>query len=160
MAFFPSLKQNFIVYRSSEVSWLPDCICKIHQQLQSGFERMYSNSCFSCLFEPGMIKRGQSSQKMHSNNILNFQVSATILNACTKKSGNLLNALRTWIWACMCFCVSVYDKCICLNRVNAEVMVIGDCYFLASVIKELRVVMLLIFLSIHCRWKDEKRNLI
>ena len=28
---------------------------------------------------------------MYSNNILNFQDSMTILNACTKKSGNLLN---------------------------------------------------------------------
>ena len=32
---------------------------------------------------------------MYSNNILNFQESMTILNACTKKSGNLLNAPRT-----------------------------------------------------------------
>ena len=29
---------------------------------------------------------------MYSNNIVNFQESMTILNACTKKSGNLLNA--------------------------------------------------------------------
>ena len=50
---------------------------------------MYSNYCCSCLFEPG-----QSSHKMYSNNILNFQVSTTILNACTKKSGNLLKAPR------------------------------------------------------------------
>ena len=35
---------------------------------------------------------GQSSHNMYSNNILNFQESTTILNACTKKSGNLLNA--------------------------------------------------------------------
>ena len=33
---------------------------------------------------------------MYSNNILNFQESATILNACTKKSGNLLNAPGTF----------------------------------------------------------------
>ena len=31
---------------------------------------------------------------MYSNNILNFQESTTILNACTKKSGNLLKAPR------------------------------------------------------------------
>ena len=31
---------------------------------------------------------------MNRNNIVNFQVSTTILNACTKKSGNLLNAPR------------------------------------------------------------------
>ena len=34
---------------------------------------------------------GQSSHKMYSNNIVNFQESTTSLNACTKKSGNLLN---------------------------------------------------------------------
>ena len=32
-AFFPSLKQNFIAYRSSKVS---DCIFEIHQLWQSG----------------------------------------------------------------------------------------------------------------------------
>ena len=56
--------------------------------------RVYSNCCCSCWFEPEIIKIGQSSHKMHSNNILNFQVSTTILNACTKRSGNLLNAPR------------------------------------------------------------------
>ena len=47
--------------------------------------RVYSNSCCSCSFEPEIIKIGQSSPKMYSNNILNFQESTTILNACTKK---------------------------------------------------------------------------
>ena len=37
MAFFPSLKQNFITYRSSKVSSRPDCIFEIHQLWQSGF---------------------------------------------------------------------------------------------------------------------------
>ena len=54
--------------------------------------RVYSNSCCSCSFEPENIKIGQSSHKMYSNKILNFQESTTIVNACTKKSGNLLNA--------------------------------------------------------------------
>ena len=31
---------------------------------------------------------------MYSNNIVNFQESTTILNACTKRSGNLLNERR------------------------------------------------------------------
>ena len=31
---------------------------------------------------------------MYSNNIVNFQESTTILNDCTKKSGNLLNEPR------------------------------------------------------------------
>ena len=45
VAFLPSLKQNFIAYRSSKVS---DCIFEIHQLWQSGFSRVYSNSCCSC----------------------------------------------------------------------------------------------------------------
>ena len=35
-SFFPSLKQNFIAYRSSKVSSRPDCIFEIHQLWQSG----------------------------------------------------------------------------------------------------------------------------
>ena len=93
---FTSLKQNFIAYRSSKVSSCPDCIFEIHQLWQSGFSRVYSNSCCSYSFEPVMIKIGLSSHKMYSNNILYFQVSTTILNACTKKSGNLFILLRTY----------------------------------------------------------------
>ena len=87
-------KQNFIAYRSSLRS---DWIFEIHQLWQSGFSREYSNSCCSCSFEPEIIKIGQSPHKMYSNNIVNFQESTTILNACTKKSGNLLKAPRTII---------------------------------------------------------------
>ena len=79
--FFPSLKQNFIAYHSSKVSSHPDCIFEINQLWQSGFSRVYSNCCCSCLFEPEITKIGQSSHKMYSNNILNFQESTTILNA-------------------------------------------------------------------------------
>ena len=86
VAFFSSLKQNFIAYRSSKVSSCPDCIFEIHQLWQSGFSRVYSNCCCSCSFEPEIIKTGQSSHKMYSNNILNSQMSTPILNACTKKS--------------------------------------------------------------------------
>ena len=49
-AFFPSLRQNFIAYRSSKVSSRPDCIFEIHQLWQSGFSRVYSNCCCSCSF--------------------------------------------------------------------------------------------------------------
>ena len=93
VAFFPSLKHNFIAYRSSS---RPHWIFEIHQLWQLGFSRVYSNSCCSCLFEAEIIKTGQSSPKMYSNNILNYQESKTILNACTKKkkSGNLLKAPR------------------------------------------------------------------
>ena len=33
VAFFPSLKHNFIAYHSSKVSSHPDCIFEIHQAL-------------------------------------------------------------------------------------------------------------------------------
>ena len=81
VAFFPSLKHNFIAYRSSS---RPEGIFEIHQLWQSGFIRVYSNCCFSCSFEAEIIKIGQSSHKMYSNNIVNFQEFTTILNACTK----------------------------------------------------------------------------
>ena len=81
--FFSSLKQIFIAYRSSKVS---DCIFEIHQLWQSGFSRVYSNSCCSYSFKLEIIKIGLSSHKMYSNNIVNFQESTTILNTYTKKS--------------------------------------------------------------------------
>ena len=83
---FPTLKQHFIAYRSSKVSWRPDCIFEIHQLWQSDFSRVYSNCCCSCSFEPEIIKSCLFFHKMYSNNILNFQESTTILNACTKKT--------------------------------------------------------------------------
>ena len=95
VAFFPSLKQNFIAYRSSKVYSRPDCIFENHQLWQSGYSRVYSNSCCSCWFEPEIITIGQSSHKMYSNNILNFEESTKILNACTKKSVILLKAPRS-----------------------------------------------------------------
>ena len=96
VTFFPSLKQNFIAYRSYKVSSRRDCIFEIYQLWQSGFSRVYSNSCCSCSFEAEIIKIGLSSYKIYSNNIVNFQESTTILNACTKKSGNLLEAPRIY----------------------------------------------------------------
>ena len=97
LAFFPSLKHNFIAYRSSKVSSRPDCIFENHQLWQSGFSRVYSNCCCSCWLEAEIIKIGQSSHKMYSNNIVNYQESTTILNGCTKKSGNLLKAPRKYV---------------------------------------------------------------
>ena len=85
VAFFPSLKHNFIAYRSSKVSSRPDCIFEIHQLWQSGFSRVYSNCYCSCSFESEIINIGQSSHKIYSNSILNFQESTTNLNAHTKK---------------------------------------------------------------------------
>ena len=90
VAFFPSLKQNFIAYRSSKVSSYPDCIFEIHQLWQSGFSRVYSNCCRSRSFELEIIKIGQSSHKMYSNNIRNFQQFTTILNTPMKKVWKLI----------------------------------------------------------------------
>ena len=90
LPFFPSLKQNFIAYRSSKVSSHPDSIFEIHQLWQSGFSRVYSNCCCRCSFEAEILKIGQLSHKMYSNNILNFQVSSTILNACPEKVCKLI----------------------------------------------------------------------
>ena len=84
VAFFPSLKQNVIAYRASKVSSRQDCTFEIHQLWQSGFSRVYSNSCYGCSYEPEIIKIGLSSHKLYGNNILNFQESTTILNAHTK----------------------------------------------------------------------------
>ena len=83
--FFPSLKQDFIAYRSSKGS---DDIFAINQLWQSGFSRVYLNCYCSCSFEPEIREIGQASDKMFSNNIRNFQGSTTILNAPTKKSAS------------------------------------------------------------------------
>ena len=82
VVFFPSLKQNFIAFRSSNVS---DFIFEIHRLWLLDFSRVYSNSCCSCWFEPEIIKLVQSSHMIYSNHIVNSQESTTILNACTKK---------------------------------------------------------------------------
>ena len=79
---FPSLKQQFIAYHVH--------IAFLNFTSSDKLSRVYSNSCCSCSLEPEIIKIGQSSHRMYSNTIQNFQESTTILNACTKKSGNLL----------------------------------------------------------------------
>ena len=57
---------------------------------------VYFNCYCSCLFEPEIIKIGQSSHQIYSNNIVNFHESTTILNACTKKR------LSMCVWVCVC----------------------------------------------------------
>ena len=64
---------------------------------------MYSNCVCSCSFESEIMKISQSFYKIYSNNIVNYQESTTMLNARTKMSGNLLNALRIYV----CLSVSV-----------------------------------------------------
>ena len=51
---------------------------------------------------------GQSSHKIYSKNILNFQESKTILNACTKKSGTLLKVPRIYIYIYIYICIYIY----------------------------------------------------
>ena len=70
--------------------------------------RVYPNCCCSCSFEPKIIKIGQSSHKVYSNNIMNVQESTTILNACTKNSGNLLKAPRSYIHDSWCLTICVF----------------------------------------------------
>ena len=53
---FPSIKPNFIAYCSS---LRPDRIFEIDQLWQSGFSRVYSNSCCSCSFESEIKSRRQ-----------------------------------------------------------------------------------------------------
>ena len=117
VAFFPNLKQNFTAYRSSKVSSCPDCIFEIHQRWQSGFSRVYSISCCSCLFEAEIIKIGQSSHKMYSNKILNFQESTTILNAHMKKVWKLIEG-TSYIWYIFC----IYKKSNVILWINNNFM--------------------------------------
>ena len=81
--------------------------------------RVYSNCCCRCSFEPEMIKIGQLSQGMYSNNILNFQESTKISNACTKMSGNLLKAPLIYI-------SRVYFNCSCRCSFEPEIIKMGQ----------------------------------
>ena len=95
----------------------PDCIFEIHQLWQSGFSRMYSNCCCSCSFEPEIIKIGQSSHNVYSNNIVNLQESTTVLNACTKNVWKLIEYIYEYIYiyiyicVCVCVCVCMWVFC-------------------------------------------------
>ena len=51
---------------------------------------VYSNCCCSCSVELEIIKIGQSSHKIYSHNIVNFQESTAILNARTTKVWKLI----------------------------------------------------------------------
>ena len=118
---FSKFKTEIIAYRSSKVSSRPVCIFEIHQLWQLGFSRVYSNSCCSCSFEAEIIKIGQSSHKIYSNNILNFQASTTILNAGTKKSGTYWRHHIKYIGYANKFVGNVIfkrPKIICLPTIN------------------------------------------
>ena len=76
----PDVQIGFLKFTSCDFSWV------------------YSSCCCSCSFEAEILKIGQSSHKMYSNKILNFQESTTISNAHTKKkSGNLSCGPRIYI---------------------------------------------------------------
>ena len=92
---FSKFKTEF--YFISKVYSRPDCNFEIHQLWQFGFSRVYSNSCWNSLFEPEIIKIGQSSHMMFCHNMLNFQESTTISNACTQKGCKLIEC-STYIY--------------------------------------------------------------
>ena len=79
---------------------------------------MYFNSCCSCSFEPEIIKIGLSSHKMYRNNIVNFQESTTIVNAWTKKSGNLLKAP----------CIYIYTDIYIYNNIHKYIFIESTLY--------------------------------
>ena len=121
--FFSKFKTEFIAYCSSKVS---DWIFEIHQLRQTGFIRVSSNCCSSSWIEPEIIKIRRSSHKMYSNNILNFQVSTTILNARTKKVWKLIVCPCIYIYVyiyisvCVCLCVCVcVCVCVCEYRIKS-----------------------------------------
>ena len=117
---FSKFKTEFYCISFFKVSSRPNCIFEIHHLWQSGFSRVYSNSCCSCSFESEIIKIGQSSHKKYSNNILNFQESMTILNACTKKVWKIiegttysiapskLGSIHICIYVCVCAYIYIY----------------------------------------------------
>ena len=98
--FFPSFKQNFIAYRSSS---RPDCIF-----------RVYSNFYCSCSFEPEIIRIGQSSHKIYSNNILNWSVSI----------GYCLNATYVYVIAACAF-----DSADYIFWISTEISFYYECCF-------------------------------
>ena len=112
---FPSFKQNFIAYRSSKVSSRPDCIFELPQLWQSGFSRVYSNSCCSCSFEHEVIKIGLSSHKMYIYNILNFQESTTKFKCPYKKVWKLIEG-TTYIYSLLYLYFAINEQCCDFKR--------------------------------------------
>ena len=88
----------------------PNCIFEIHQLWQSAFSRMYSDSCCICLFEPEIIKIGQSSHKMYSKNILNISRVYDNFKCLYKKSLETYRMPRIYIFACVRVCVCVWTQ--------------------------------------------------
>ena len=87
---FHTFLWHFSKFKTQFSSKVSDCIFEIHQLWQSDFSRVYYNCCCSYSLEPEIIKIGQSSHKMYSNNILNFEECTIILNAHAKKVWKLI----------------------------------------------------------------------
>ena len=98
VAFSPSLKHKCIAHRSSKVSSHPDFIFEIHQQWQSGFSRVYSNSCCSSSFEPEIIKLVSYLIRCIAITYWIFKSLRQFRMPVQKMSINLLNALHIYIW--------------------------------------------------------------
>ena len=112
---------------------------------QSIFSRVYSTCCCRCLFGPEIIKIGQSSHKMYSNNILNFHESTSILNTCTKKSRNLLNAPRIYL----SIYLSIYLFCYTLIHLSLSYLFIQLSFYLSISVYYLSIYLSLrIYLSV------------
>ena len=77
MAFFPSLKQFYCI----SFFLIPDCILKFTSCDNQALVECIPIPAVAVPFEPEIIKIGQSSHIMCSNNIVNFQVSVPIVNA-------------------------------------------------------------------------------
>ena len=70
VAFYPSLKQNFIAYRSSKIS---DCIFEITTCDNQALVGCIPIAAVAVDFNLKSYKIGLLSHKIYSNNILNFQ---------------------------------------------------------------------------------------
>ena len=87
VVYFPSLKHNFIAYRSSKVSSRPDCIFEIPS--------CDNQSLVGCIpIAPVAVHLNLKSEKLVSRLKRCIAITYGILNACTKKSGNLLKVPR------------------------------------------------------------------
>ena len=136
---FPSLKQSFIAYHSSKVSSRPDYIFEIHQLWQSGFSRVYSNCCCSCSLEAEILKIGQSSHKMYSNKVLNFQESTTILNTHTKslETNWMPLVYMSDLWVNSLSVISFLNELglICFHTINYVIWLRNDFFFILIIFR-------------------------
>ena len=93
--------------------------CTIVVFVDCCFSRVYSNFCCSCSFEREIINISQSSHKMYSNNIVNFQESTTIVRTTYISSSKIIVCIiwylcnLVFIW-CSHLVYIVFVECIAL----------------------------------------------